>query len=141
MGGLTFGYKKHTLVDRKNKLVVSTKFTPANAADIRQLDDLIDQANSNVKNIYGDKAYDLPSLTSTYLKWLGIELLAIRKKDTLKRLEKLEGRIRKIRSTSEGIIASIRAKVEHIFARLVNEFRLTKARSYDIRSNEFPYVM
>ena len=138
-----FGYKMHTMVDKDNKLILNTHFTPANAADITQLETLINQTSkvSKIKDVYGDRAYDSISLTSMYLSSRGIRLKTLRKKDTLERKDRFSTDVRKLCELPQEMLAKIRARIEHVFGRLVNEFNLVKARFYDIRSNEFFYTM
>lgn len=139
-----FGYKMHAMVDKRSKIVLSTRFTPANSSDIEQLDYLISQARRKVrrlKSVYGDKAYDSISLTALYLFDKRIKLKAIRRKDTLRRIKRYPHPIRRLCEIPEKRLSSIRARVEHVFGRLVSEFNVLKARFYDIRSNEFFYTM
>ncbi len=134
----------HAMVDKRSKIVLSTRFTPANFSDVGQLDYLINQTRRKVrtlKSVYGDKAYDSISLTALYLFDKRIKLKAIRRKDTLSRVKRYPHPIRKLCEIPEKRLSSIRARVEHVFGRLVSEFNVLKARFYDIRSNEFFYMM
>ncbi len=52
-----FGYKNHTKVDSKSKIITQYTVTPANEYDSQALEDLLDQNTDAHQPLYADSAY------------------------------------------------------------------------------------
>lgn len=108
-GKTFFGYKNHIKVDRKSKLILSSKITSASVHDSQALGALLSKKDSNQK-IYADSAYT------------GIEQEKVIKKfNLINRVHEKGYRNHKLTKTqikSNKRKSRTRARVEHVFAQI-----------------------
>jgi len=102
-----FGYKKHSNVDVKNKLIRKYTVTSAEVHDSRQAVELLDPRNSN-RDVYGDSAY--PS--GSFLE----ELEARGYRDQLCRKGQRNKPLTERQKQGNRNKSRTRCRVEHVFA-------------------------
>jgi len=119
---LYFGYKAHTLVNNKNKLILGMQVTPANVNDICMLMPMVKQYRNYITTIFGDKGYS----SKTYKPI--IEAYGIKYKIMKQPYGKQKLTNQDIKYNDS--ITKVRARIEHVFGRLVNEFKLIKTRYF-----------
>jgi len=128
-----FGYKLHIAIDKRTKLISKVEVTPGNVADITVLQKWVekDKLYNQVTEVIADRGYDSRTDTTAYKRKYGLKLIAGKRK-----LSKAEKTI--LRDTIDQYnrkISGVRSHVEHIFGRLVTEFKIHKARFYDLKTN------
>jgi IS5 family transposase len=112
-----FGYKNHVKVDRRSKLIVAFKVTPASANDGAQLPDLVGKED---KVVHADCAYNR-ELVRDHLRASGVRA-CLQMKGT-RHVKLTEAQRRKNRWH-----ARTRARVEHVFAIITNCLRADHLR-------------
>jgi IS5 family transposase len=122
-----FGYKLHALVDSNTQAILQQTVTPANTHDSVPLEKLAKKECP--KSLYGDKAY-AGNVAETILKANGIKPRILRKSYRGRKLSELDEK----RNT---VLSKVRAKVEHVFARMKNEFDLVKVPYFTLEKNTF----
>ena len=127
-----FGYKAHIGADVDTKLIKKGIVTTANVHDSKVADKLIDYRKK--EPVYGDKGYT-SKRRDEYYKEKGIKNCTMRKR--YKGMEELPHK--------DGLknkkIAKKRARVEHIFGRVVQEFKYTKMRYFNMRNNRMATML
>jgi len=126
-----FGYKMHINADRDTKLIKKVIITTANKHDSECFDKLLSKRTT--KDVYADKGY-ASKVEESILedKKIGNNLMrkGYRGKPLSKYNEKRNYEISKIRS-----------RVEHIFGRIKNEFKLNKTRYFTMYKNSMSLIM
>ena len=128
-----FGYKLHIAIDKKTKLVTKVEVTPGNVADITILKKWVEKDKLYKKTSYiiADRGYDSRSDLIAYKRQYDLKLITGKRK-----LSKVEKTILSSSIDKHNCrISAIRSHVEHVFARLVTEFKIYKARFYDLKTN------
>ena len=122
-----FGMKAHIGVDADSGLVHTVTTTPANEADVEQIDDLL---HGKEEVVYADSGYrGAPSrVERDDLQWH----IAARPSDIAKMPQ---GRAKARVQKQERRKASIRAKVEHPFRVIKRQFGLVKVRFRGLQKN------
>ena len=124
-----FGIKAHIGADAESGLVHTVKCTPANAHDVTEANALL---HGEETNAFGDAGYQgaakRPDAKET-VNWH----IAMRpgKRAALDKTQKLDGLIDQV----EKIKASIRAKVEHPFRVIKQQFGFVKVRYRGLKKN------
>lgn len=121
-----FGYKFHANVDRDTKLLKKICVTAANTHDFKMIDKLISKRTT--REVIADKGYASRVQESIY-KDMNIKNSVMRKSYRGHKLTKFDEERNKR-------ISKIRARVEHIFGRIVNEFKYVKTRYFKKYMNE-----
>lgn len=126
-----FGYKMHINADRDTKLIKRVIITSANRHDSECFDKLLSKRTT--KQVYADKAYASP-VEESILGDKGIESYLMRKS--------YRGRaLSKDNEERNNRISKIRCRVEHIFGRIRNEFKLDKSRYFTKYKNTMSLIM
>jgi len=99
-----FGYKNHTKVDQKTKLIESCVVTPANVHDNQVLCDLLDPEDGR---LYADSAYRSDDIQARLQK-MGIQYWVNQRAYRNKPLTEAQKRTNKTKS-------KIRSRVEHVY--------------------------
>lgn len=119
-----FGMKMHVGVDDTLGLIHSMTTTSANAHDITQISSLL---HGKEKAVWGDAGYcgveKRPDVKSKKVEWLISQRPGIRKT--------LKGKA----AQAEKIKAQIRAKVEHVFLKIKQQFGYAKVRYRGLAKN------
>jgi len=126
-----FGYKMHINADRDTKLVKRVIITTANKHDSELFDKLLSKQTTN--QVYADKGYASP-VEEWILGDKGIESNIMRKGYRGKPLSKND-------EDRNNKISRVRSRVEHIFGRIRNEFKLGKTRYFNQYKNSMSLVM
>lgn len=122
-----FGMKAHIGADADSGLVHTVTTTPANEADVEQVDELL---HGKEQVVYADAGYTGAQMrvTRRNLRW---EIAA--RRGRLKAVK--DGRAKRALEKIEHRKASIRAKVEHPFRVIKRQFGLTKVRFRGLAKN------
>lgn len=107
---LYFGYKNHIGIDNRYKFIRKFCVTPANVYDGDYCTDLLSQ-NNDSKDVFGDKHYGSEK-NLNLVKCLGFE-----------------AKMHSAKKRSPNTYASVRARVEHVFAYQKNSMKLTLIRT------------
>lgn len=122
-----FGMKAHIGVDADSGLVHTVVTTPANEADVEQVDELL---HGKEEVVYGDAGYT-GAQNHVRRKNLCWEIAA--KRGRIKAME--DGREKRAIESREKKKASVRAKVEHPFRVIKRQFGLMKVRFRGLAKN------
>ena len=120
-----YGYKNHIKIDKKSKIITKYRTTSAEVHDSQELKNLIEEGKD--KRIYGDSAYT------------GEEVQSCIPETTLNRIHEKGYRNKPLTKTQERnnkAKSHIRARVEHVFARM-NHFGGIFIRTIGITRAEF----
>jgi len=120
-----YGYKNHIKIDKKSKIIIKYRTTSAEVHDSQELKNLIEGGKD--KRLYGDSAYT------------GEEVQNCIPETVANRIHEKGYRNRPLTKTQERNNATksrIRARVEHVFARM-NHFGGIIIRTIGIRRAEF----
>jgi len=104
-----FGYKDHIKIDKKSKIIIKYRVTSAEVHDSQELENLVDEKD---KILYGDSAYT------------GEEVQSCIPETTKNRIHEKGYRnnpLTKAQERNNTAKSKIRARVEHVFARM-NQF-------------------
>ena len=112
-----FGYKNHVKVDRRSKLIVAFKVTPASANDGAQLPELVDPSD---RVVHADCAYNR-ELVREHLRQHGIRACLQMKGTRHVQLTPAQRRTNRWH-------ARTRVRVEHVFALIKNSLRAEHLR-------------
>lgn len=110
LASLYFGYKNHIGIDRRYKFIRKFCVTPANVYDGDYCVDLLSQ-NNDSRDVYGDKHYGSEK-NFNLVKTLGFE-----------------AKMHSAKKKSPNTYASVRARVEHVFAYQKNSMKLKIIRT------------
>lgn len=125
-GSKYFGYKLHANIDKETKLIKRIHVSSANVHDFKVIDKIISKRTINT--VYGDKGYACKVQEKIY-KDQKIENKIMHKAYSSNPLsEEDEERNKKI--------SKVRARVEHVSGRFVNEFKYVKTRYFNKGANE-----
>ena len=131
-GRTYFGYKMHANIDKDSKLIKCVKVTSANVNDSTMFDEVLQP--STTEEVYADKGYASPVREYILENVQKIKSHVMRKSYRGNPLsESNERRNNKISKT--------RARVEHVFGRIKNEFNLEKTRYFCKYKNEGSLVL
>ena len=124
-----FGMKAHTGVDAESGLVHTVKCTPANAHDVTEANALL---HGEETDAFGDAGYQGAAKRPDAKESVNWHI-AMRpgKRAALDKTQKLDGLIDQV----EKIKASIRAKVEHPFRVIKQQFGFVKVRYRGLKKN------
>ena len=101
-----FGYKNHTRVDRKSKLIQDYTVTSANVHDSKPGAELIKRAPDKIP-IYADRAYDCSKIN---------EILVDKKMKNKILKKKRKGKVlSQIQKNINRTLSKVRARVEHVY--------------------------
>lgn len=124
-GKTYFGYKMHIAVHNETKLITRSIVTPANEADSTMLHKLIRKRITN--SLFADKGYASP-VQEKVLESEGIQPMIMRKSYRNNPLStENEERNR--------VLSKTRARVEHVNARIKNEFHVHKTQYFTKTKN------
>lgn len=126
-----FGYKMHINADRDTKIIKKVIVTTANKHDSECFDDLLSKRTT--KEVYADKGYASP-VEESILEDQGIESNLMRKSYRGRPLSKYD-------EQRNNRISKTRSRVEHIFGRIRNEFRLHKTKYFTKYKNSMSLIM
>jgi IS5 family transposase len=104
-----FGYKNHVNVDVQHKMIRAFSVTPASVHDSQELEDILDKDNGR-KALWGDSAYSSEDIRKK-LKRKRIVSHVNKKGYRSHPLSKFQQNLNRMRS-------KVRARVEHVFARI-----------------------
>lgn len=108
-----FGYKRHTKIDLKSKLICDFEVTPAHVHDSQVFDELLNDWKDRGQPIYADSAYNKEN--NQELNELGYKLKILKKGYRNKSLTKNE-------EESNRKLSSKRCRGEHVFAWMRQRF-------------------
>jgi IS5 family transposase len=120
-----YGYKNHVKIDKKTKIITKYRTTSAQVHDSRELKNLIEEGKD--KRLYGDSAYTGEGVQNCIPEMM------------LNRIHEKGCRNHPLTKTQERnntAKSRIRARVEHVFARM-NHFGGILIRTIGIRRAEF----
>jgi len=120
-----YGYKNHIKIDKKSKIITKYSATSAEVHDSQELEKLIEEGKD--KRIYGDSAYT------------GEDVQSCIPETTINRIHEKGYRNRPMTKTQERnnkAKSHIRARVEHVFARM-NQFGGIFIRTIGMARAEF----
>jgi IS5 family transposase len=120
-----YGYKNHVKIDKKSKIITKYRTTSAEVHDSQELQNLIEKGKD--KKVYGDSAYT------------GEEVQKCIPEGVLNRIHEKGYRNRPLTKTQERnntAKSRIRARVEHVFARM-NQFGGIVIRTIGKKRAEF----
>jgi len=116
-----YGYKDHTKVDLKTKLIANYEVTDASVHDSQALDDLLEESDSN-QILYGDSAYSGEEQTKTIKKYKMVNLTHEKgyKNKPLTQQQKASNREKsKIRARVEHVYGFVSNSMSDFFSRLI----------------------
>lgn len=122
-----FGYKYHVVTDDRNKIIKKVDVTSANVHDYEKIDMLL---HDDVDKYYGDKGY--------YSK---VDKVIVGDKYKIMQKGYRNQPISNEDIERNNVISKIRSRVEHVFGRMKNEFKINKVPFFDIESNRFYLIL
>lgn len=127
-----FGYKMHANIDRDTKLIKCVSITSANVNDSEMFDEVLQP--STTKEVYADKGYASPVREYILENVQKIKSHVMRKSYRGNPISEYDDR-------RNDKISKTRARVEHVFGRIKNEFNLEKTRYFCKYKNEGSLVL
>ena len=118
-GKSTFGYKSFTVVDQEDGYIAQVHVTPANEAECKQLETILNKVPKRYASPQADKAYQ-SSANATLLKSFGIKNRIMKKAYRNKPMSPWQKLFNKL-------ISKTRYKVEQGFGTLKRRFNFRKA--------------